>query len=221
MKNPKFLHISASSFLPNLIGGLLLYPAVVMGANSETPCQSNSDCIGSNCMVSSVTPEIDENCPDGYYKAYWYDNIAVYQCRMASNIKCKNGAYTTKISQVPIGSNCTVEVQICDPCYACQKQKDWQDLGNGYMRRAKSCSNNRYMPALCIEEYTYQCAAGYYGNPTSATSGCTKCPSSATGVAGLSPAGATSESQCYINAEEKICDDSGCFKCSANYEYVK
>ena len=218
MKNPKFLHIFCPYFLPNLIGGLLLYPAVAIGvAAPGVKCneQSGNKCTdesGSTCYILNFE---DNNCYVPVLE--WYGTTGVWTCNAST---CKNKAKVAKTS-INI-SGCTYNISVCDPCVDCENNKNtWQDMGNGILQKVTKCTIDEFTASICKIETTYQCAAGYYGNPTSATSGCTKCPSSATGVAGLSPAGATSESQCYINAEEKICDDSGCFKCSANYEYVK
>lgn len=179
------------------------------------PCQSNVDCIGSDCETSNITPTTDSNCPGNNYTLSYYDKVGVYECRMATNQPCNNGAFTTKI-KTTLHNGCQVEVQLCDPCHTCNNQKGWQDLGNGYMQRVKSCSHNNFLPTVCNSEIEYQCAPGYYGTTYNGTSGCTKCPNSCT-----SPAGSTAASQCYIDASTQICDDTGCSVCTSNWECVK
>ena len=188
-----------------------------MGVGIDVPnCQSSNACpteYGSGDCTPAPGALLDSNCARSH-KLY-YNKQYVYECE-----ECING--TLKKGPVDTGECGNQEVWICSTCGGCVSDTDWIDADNGYMKKStRQCKNLLGTDACMTTKTEYQCAAGYYGNPTSATSGCTKCPSSATGVAGLSPAGATSESQCYINAEEKICDDSGCFKCSANYEYVK
>ena len=55
----------------------------------------------------------------------------------------------------------------------------------------------------------YRCAAGYYGNPTSCTSGCTACPSDAYGNYGTTAGGAKTVSECYIPSGQPFSDATG------------
>ena len=61
---------------------------------------------------------------------------------------------------------------------------------------------------LCQEQQTgtdYRCAANWYGNPSNATSGCTRCvDANATNIIATSPAGSTTQSKCT-------------YKCAAGY----
>ncbi len=99
-------------------------------------------------------------------------------------------------------------------------------------------------------KYEYKCATGYYGDPTSSTSGCTVCPANATcnegsrlfacnigyyqngtscspcpssgGIAGKTKSiGATSITECYIPANTSITDSDGQYIYISDCYYTK
>lgn len=78
----------------------------------------------------------------------------------------------------------------------------------------------------------YRCASGSYGNPTSSTSGCSRCPSvssSSSGGAGAmimfdpgkSEAGSTDITDCYAEADTEHSDSTGKFKFTDDCYYTK
>lgn len=87
--------------------------------------------------------------------------------------------------------------------------------------------------ALCVSgACKYRCASGSYGNPTSSTSGCSRCPSvgsdSAVGsgavtmaVPGQSVVGATDITDCYAEADTQYSDSTGKFKFTEDCYYTK
>lgn len=63
----------------------------------------------------------------------------------------------------------------------------------------------------CDTVATYKCGAGYYGNPTSETSGCTKCPNFVSGGPISSEYPRTSITNCYIMPNKTMSDSTGSY----------
>ncbi|MCM1294103.1 MAG: hypothetical protein NC311_00895 [Muribaculaceae bacterium] len=61
----------------------------------------------------------------------------------------------------------------------------------------------------CDTVYSYSCGAGYYGSPTSESSGCTKCPGYTDDMAGVKPT--TTNNKYVISSEEPRRYISNCY----------
>jgi len=72
----------------------------------------------------------------------------------------------------------------------------------------------------CVVTNTYSCAAGYYGRPTSSTSGCISCTTATGNAKATSNAGATAITDCYLPAGTVATDTTGTYKITGgNCEY--
>lgn len=173
---------------------------------------ANVNCMSSSCGNSGYT-EIDlvSNCASK--TSICYGNNKYYSCTT-----CLSGYTRTAMSTGPMmgcsntGTYYTCKIN-CTGCSDCTSDASWSAIGNGYQRKTtRTCNCN-----TCIETHSYQCGPGYYGSSSNGTSGCERCPGSKAGGAGdgepwgYSIAGATSITQCYIEAWMEICDDTGCF----------
>ena len=63
----------------------------------------------------------------------------------------------------------------------------------------------------CDTVATYRCGAGYYGNPTSENSGCTKCPNFVSGGPISSESPRTSITNCYVMPNKTMSDSKGSY----------
>ncbi len=76
-------------------------------------------------------------------------------------------------------------------------------------------SCNCTQDCTCETTTSYACAAGYYGSPTSTSSGCTKCPSGPNGETTTSAVNNNSTiAKCYIPSGTTGSDGTGSFKYS-------
>ena len=143
-------------------------------------------CEITDCTTASHTVDLVENCYEKTSRCY-YDSV-VYTCRKCNNLSNQTTKYTTL-------SSCqgTVEyTTCCVPCGTCLSDANWSSAGGGYEKKTtRTCDCN----AGCQESTTYRCAAGYYGSPSSAASGCSACPGG-----GTSAAGSTSITNCYVTS---------------------
>ena len=111
----------------------------------------------------------------------------------------------------------TITYELCtlctQSCSGCTSDTTWTSTGTAgiekKVKRECQCGN-------CASDIEYRCRAGYYGSPTSATKGCTKCPNSeeggaGTGEIGQTIPGATKITQCFIEKGMEVCDATGCF----------
>jgi len=111
------------------------------------------------------------------------------------------------------GYECNLVTLICEKCNGCSNctsDTTWGASSTGYETKAtRTCKCNS-----CIEEYSFRCAAGYYGNPTITTSGCTACP-----TGGTSAPGAKAKTECYIPAGTTQSDSTGTYVITSNCYY--
>ena len=121
-----------------------------------------------------------------------------------TNTTCANGhsikSYGFKAGSVPV-TVCVISCNSCDTTYYTMLEKTGSGGGtctynytacvckNGCTSDSWTSSNTGYESAYicdktCTRVYSHQCAAGYYGTATSASAGCTKCPSNASCTGG-------------------------------------
>ncbi len=103
---------------------------------------------------------------------------------------------------------CTVEIQTCatadNPCpYKCT-------TSNGYETcTSYTCVDGDFRYSCEESRTTYSCAVGYYGNPTSATSGCTSCKTATSNNSATSAKGSTVITSCYLPSGTAFADTTG------------
>jgi len=103
----------------------------------------------------------------------------------------------------------------CTGCTNCTSDADWSLGESGYLYKvSRKCNCN-----TCVESTLYQCAAGYYGSSTDGKSGCTQCPSSG-GIVGMSNAGSTEITSCYIPANLTATDSTGTYTYTSDCFYT-
>lgn len=128
---------------------------------------------------------------------HWFDPSVPDSC--ASGLSCMSLSNGTDLSGVCCNRDAINSTLGDVPGYP----SGWQTVNTRYQKRVQGYE-------LCLGFYytrtEYRCIAGYYGNPTNTSSGCTACPANAT-----CPAGATTFScnQGYYK------NGSGCTACTA------
>lgn len=116
-------------------------------------------------------------------------NIYTGDCLTVPNaVSCYGGA-TLKSITVDLAAegwgdicdNVITQSQCVCECDNCESDGNWTRVSAGYERRiSRYCTCDR--TATCSQSYSYRCAAGYWGNTTNGTTGCTKCTGSWTGA---------------------------------------
>ncbi len=95
---------------------------------------------------------------------------------------------------------------------------DWTPASTtGYESRKKAIC----MTGSCSQLLEFRCSAGYYGESTNGTSGCTRCPrllGKSFWVYGISPAGAAAITQCYF--PKGTTNDTGPLDQSGTYVFT-
>ena len=98
---------------------------------------------------------------------------------------------------------------ICDTCRYCGSTTSaWTGTGTrGYQQATvTSCNCNGTQKTNTI----YRCAMNYYGDPTSASSGCTACPTNEAGYSGYTDrAGSGDITDCYLYEGDGFKDNIG------------
>ena len=162
---------------------------------------------------------------------------------VAPELNCCMNSCSISCSGVTYDSQCTNNF-FCNSC----KTTTGTNINGVVVTTNRSitttCSNCHVTPACSVTSTTYKCASGYYGTATSASSGCTACPTNATCSGGngstfvcnrgtyksgsgcescpspgTSPSGSTSISACYIPSGTTGSDGSGTYKYTANCYY--
>ena len=156
---------------------------------------------------------------------------------------CCSNSCTISCSSVTYDSRCE-DNTFCTSCNSTTRTNNYGIVVTTGRRITTTCNNCHVTPSCSITSTTYKCASGYYGTATSATSGCTKCPTNATCAGGngstyvcnkgtyktssgcescpspgTSPSGSTSISSCYIPLGTTGSDGSGTYKYTANCYY--
>ena len=167
----------------------------------QTDCQTLT---GSSYYVIEYSTDSNYPICDGY--------IVQSTSTSRSCATCKSGYQRLSFSQVntmtyqsdyttsdfyswPCATGGTLDTTIyvcvqCLPYYG-----SWSSYGTGYQRRQVSYHANCGISS----SYEYRCAAGYYGSPTSGSSGCTKCPL-VCNVQSTSAVGTTNVSGCCVSS---------------------
>lgn len=138
----------------------------------------------------------------------WYKGRGIMNCD-----RCIDGAVKVNVN-FTLDTGCQAYYDYCK----CQRTTTcsagtWYSAGAGYEQR----TNQYDLCGTCKTKTEYRCAAGYWGSPSSATSGCTACDK--LGGHGTSAAGSTSRTKCYVPAGAAITDNIGTYKFSNNCYY--
>jgi len=86
-----------------------------------------------------------------------------------------------------------------------------KDIGNGYQSRQTIKQTDS---ACSVGTISYNCASGYYGTATSASSGCTPCP-----APGTSAVQSPDITLCYVPKNQTISDETGNYEFTINCYY--
>lgn len=104
-----------------------------------------------------------------------------------------------------------------DPCPSCSncQSTSWTSLTADYEKRTVATCNC----GVCNTSTQYRCGEGYYGSSTNGTSGCNQCPMDGN-TYGLSAAGSTAKTSCYILSGESLSDSTGTFTYTSDCYYT-
>lgn len=188
-------------------------------------CIINSNAVALN--IGDLQPDIPIANPQCSKSTYWeicstLTTTEYIGCSTSECLKCENSSLSSTTpnsygvlqdSNYTYKANCEGWQSTC----SCHNSTSYT-CGKGYYGTATSFTSGcTACPANATcnggNGSTFVCKAGYYKNGTS----CAHCPGSEEGGAGIgetwgsSSAGATNITQCYIEAWQEICDDTGCF----------
>lgn len=176
-------------------------PACVGGSNSGGTTTGNyggsmSSAAGTIVNSAYVNSTL---CSNIMYLNFWNgETLAI--CNVLANGKAQEGYEIESIGYEINGCYTSVS-----EAYKCVTKSCTEGKTTSTSNNVITTTDTKYSCNYgCKNFYEYNCATGYYGTPTSSTSGCTKCPGptdwSTTANAMTSPStGATSVSQCvYI-----------------------
>lgn len=179
-----------------------------------------------NSSSKEGTTEISGcKCNIGYYGNLTNDNSVC--------TKCPDNSTTSSTGSISLQDcKCNKGYYMFNwYCYACPENSTTEAIGAGSINYCK-CSDGFYMDSnnTCIKcengstggsgavgADSCKCNSGYYKSGTT----CQKCPNfdSMNTVSGMSPAGATSISQCYMTSSTNLEDTTGYFHFSENCQY--
>lgn len=225
--------------IPIFIGLIVVFSAFASNAYGATCSFAGMDYSESNPHDEWMVNRLEGMNCDGVYMHDWeawhYDGplntdwLFIHTCR-----SCPPG-YVLENAVLHFDEGCELEYKICvldNPCDItvddCREwypdmYYDWQPAGQGdnlYViegRATPYITDPMTAHCDCGVLTEYRCASGYWGRPTNTTSGCTKCLSmrnhvDTTDVPGLSSAGSTSITQCYMRANVRLRDNTGIFQ---------
>lgn len=194
----------------------ILYTAVLVGL--AHPAYATTTC--APCQLVMV--QIDEKCklPSCTEEDFWLlmEKIPSFVPEAASQAVTEViDTYGTSIWQLyysgdDVSTICEAlelcpDTSDCTGCTNCTSDTDWIPVSAGYMKKTeRTCSCN-----TCKETTSYQCGPRYYGSPSDTTSGCSPCPPFNNEIPGLSDAGSTLITSCYILAGTPLSDSTGSF----------
>ena len=199
-----------------IVGVILLIHPAYSNLDDGEVCINNMQCSSKACVkrdgldVAICTHKAIENArctPQTVFGVY--DLYAPCE-RGLSCQQLDTGAYPgLEAADITDEYGWCIDVDITE-CEICNIATEWRVHSTGYqVRKIGGCP-----PAACEFSARYRCDAGYYGNPSTSASGCTKCPDDGTG-----PVDAASITQCYL-APGTYTDDSGTFVLSAECAYT-
>ena len=150
--------------------------------------------------------------------------------RYVSCNSCKTG-YIRVLTSGVASSGCTYDYYKCQPdeeeeCNEntnCISDTSWSAASVGYEKKVtRRCATSLATGKKeCKETSTsYRCAANYYGNPETDSSGCVSCGTYG-GAKVLSKAGSTKKTDCYIPANTEVTDSTGTFVFTTNCYYTE
>ena len=174
---------------------------VVCNTSTTKPGGSNAQTYSaSNCSSYATTSYVTIS---GISSVYW----TVRSCNT-----CQSGYYRYATSAN--NGTCSATYYDCARCVKTPTYGPWRSAAGhpGYEQRTVSYTwNNSACGSTPSNTYEIRCAAGYYGTPTSVTSGCTKC-GQIEGINSTSPAGSTSCTACCVSAGDTGSDGIGSFE---------
>ncbi len=157
-------------------------------------------------LLSSIEQSAGKSFCNSTQTVYWYGNG--FYTSMTECASC-TGSATLETGSVSVPSGyaaafgCdTITYKYCSCSLSCSSIS-WTACGGNSTIQYKHGAGSTGDSCSCTYNNEYRCAAGYYGSPSSCTSGCTKCPSY-NGVSGTSSAGSTSVSSCCIASGTSI-----------------
>lgn len=203
------------------IFGIVFMPITALNA-------AITNCIGTVCPSDDWTSINSQPTNCASYSDYCYGSETssskkVYSCNICSSgYKIQSGSVSVSGCSNTITANTCV--QDCTGCTDCSTTS-WTASSIGYQERTYATCNCN----TCTKTTQYRCAAGYYGNPTTGTSGCTLCPSSGiysnsgltTLISATSAAGSTTKTSCYIPSGTTFYDATGSGEYDGNSYYCE
>ncbi len=154
---------------------------------------------------------------------------ALMNTNTANAISVINPDLDTKCYKIPNGcitadSSCS---RICTSCTDSISAPSIYGIRTINRRSVSaSCKDSTYYSCTCnIAKATYECADGYYGTATSATTGCTACPDNATCAGGNASTFICNSGYVKLNSNPTVCTKcpdnancaSGLITCNAGY----
>ena len=213
-------------------------PAILLPGNAtlENGCTAEFNVCGVTCSTTTTKPSgsqatsIDvSHCSSSSTFYATLDQVPNVYWTIHTCNTCQSGYYRYETSYNQAGGGyCSVTYYDCAACTAIPSYGSWSSYSTGYERRLVTYSwNASGCGSTPSSTYEYRCAAGYYGSPTSGSSGCTKCNVSFTNTCSVtngngtqtcyhtsSPAGSTSSSACTGTAN---CGSCCATSCSSGY----
>ena len=172
----------------------------------DADCRADNFCCGSVCVEFGY----EGDCPS--IGGGGGGSCGTTGCYCTSSNSCYDGYYC-KFTNASSGT-CQPIPDCSQGCTNCDTTA-WTAYSTGYQSRVYATCDC----TTCSKRTQYRCAAGYYGTPSTGTSGCTKCPSSGTSRETCT-AGSTSATSCYLPASVSISDAAGKYQFTTNCFYT-
>ncbi len=172
--------------MPNLNVGLALVVCTTYDANAACSSTGSTSIVQERLMYSGLCINTDE---------YYYKNSSGSVLLVTSCKSCADGYYISDTSAYSSVCAATYSYRTCVKCPDCtnctESEGIWSTIGSGRQQKVTTTCDC----GTCKTNYSYRCAANYYGNGTT----CTACPSY-NGIAGTSSAGSSTVSSCCISS---------------------
>lgn len=174
----------------------------------------------SSANTTSLTPKLGTtHCSSTSTNYYYADNVGTRYYKVTICTGCDSD-YKITADQRTVGT-CSFNVQYCDLCTACTNctSTSWTTASNGINQSQTLARCEDKCTNTCSKTTYYRCLGGYYGTPTSTTTGCYVCPTSG-GLTGTSVAGSNSKVEnCYFPSGRSVTDSTGTYQFTSNCFY--
>lgn len=185
-------------------------------ADASTLTPTLGLCTQIDCNTANFTPMVPTACGTNYTLTC-YQTSAGHIMGFADCHSCINSSYELNIKSTTCGSRTYTYKTCCPVCADCTSDTTWRNVTlkpSHQQKTTRSCDCG-----TCVETTQYRCAPGYYGNPTTISGTCTRCPPNDGAYGTTDYAGSTAIDSCYIKKDVPMTNDGNTYVFTENCPY--